>query len=276
MNGSAFVERTFQLTPRIGPWRERDLYARDLETWAAFEAAAHAGTVLSEALDAQLLDSITHARTALTQGDLAGLASQIRASEHWRLAPCFVGQTAFLDIEADGESVPTVVGVMDGDGLATFRRGANLDQLPERLSRSGIWVTYNGASYDLPILRAFFESLPGPVVHLDLKPIARRAGLTGGLKAIEDQLGLSRPQHLRGLKGLDAIRLWRHYGETQELAALRLLTEYNLYDAINLRSVLEWSQQRLAEMYCWHTARSPIFERGDVLYDLSQLLLALR
>ena len=35
-----FLPRTFQLTKGVGPWRERDLWARDIETWDDFEKAA--------------------------------------------------------------------------------------------------------------------------------------------------------------------------------------------------------------------------------------------
>ena len=71
------------------------------------------------------------------------------------------------------------------------------------------------------------------------------------------------------------FRLWREWNATRDVTALRLLTEYNLYDAINLRSVLEWTSWRVAERHAWAVTRQPIFERGEVLYDVSRLLLAL-
>ena len=91
---------------------------------------------------------------------------------------------------------------------------------------------------------------------------------------MEDSIGLSRPLHLRGVKGLDAIRLWREWIFNKELAALRLLVEYNLYDAINLRSVLEWTLWRVADLNTWNVKRETIFQRGEVLYDVSRLVLA--
>lgn len=270
-----FLQRTFQLTRGVGPWRERDLWARGFETWVAFEAAAARSTVMSERLDAELLSAIDRARVALAAKDLATLAGIVPPREHWRLYGHFVEQAAFFDIEADGDDRPTVVGVMDGEGIATFRRGASLDEVPARLAKSPIWVSFNGSVYDEPALRRAFERFPTPVVHLDLRFLIRHAKLRGGLKGVEDAIGLGRPPHLRGVKGLDAIRLWREWDVNGDARALRLLTEYNLYDAINLRSVLEWTLWRAAELNAWAVTREPIFERGDVLYDVSRLVLSL-
>lgn len=271
-----FAERTFQLTKGVGPWRERDLWARGLATWADFERAAAVGPVMSERLDRELLEAIGRARAALDAKDLAGLATLVSPKEHWRLYGHFADSAAFFDIEADGDEVPTVVGVMDREGVATFRRGHSLQQLPERLSRSPIWVTFNGSVFDVPTLeRAFEGAFPKPLVHLDLRFLIRHAKLKGGLKGVEEAIGMPRPTHLKGLRGLDAIRLWREWNDRRDLKALRILVEYNLYDAINLRSVLEWTLWRMAELQAWEVERSPIFERGDVLYDVSRLLLDL-
>jgi len=269
-----FLPRTFQLTSGVGPWREKDLWARELATWEDFERAAAQGVVMSARLDRDLLAAIDAARRALSDRDLAALAALLPAREHWRLYGHFPDAAAFFDIEADAEHSPTVVGVMDRAGLATFRRGHTLDQVPARLGASALWVSFNGGAYDVPALQRHFAAFPVPVAHVDLRFLIRRARLQGGLKAVERELGLGRPPHLEGVRGLDAIRLWREWTFNRELTALRLLVEYNLHDAINLRSVLEWTAWRLAEQYAWGVERGPIFQRGDVLYDLSRLVLA--
>jgi uncharacterized protein YprB with RNaseH-like and TPR domain len=274
-----FLERTFQLTKGVGPWRERDLWARELSNWADFEAAAAKDVVMNERLDRELLEAIARARAALQKRSLVELAALVPAREHWRLYGHFVDQAAFFDIEADGDEVPTVVGVMDREGVASFRRGHSLQQLPARLAKSPIWVTFNGSVFDVPTLqRAFGDELafPPPPVHLDLRFLIRHAKLKGGLKGVEETIGLGRPPHLKGVKGLDAIRLWREWNFNHDKSALRLLVEYNLYDAINLRSVLEWTLWRSAELNAWsNVEKRPIFERGDVLYDVSRLVLSL-
>lgn len=272
---AGFIERTFQLTSGVGGWRERDLWARGLATWADFEAAAKSGVVMSAKLDGPLLQKIAEARVALEARDLAALAKLVPIREHWRLYPAFVDQAAFFDIEADNENIPTVVGVMDTAGLASFRRHRTMHEVPARLAKSPIWVTFNGAVFDVPVLEQFFEGhFPKPAVHLDLRFLVRRTHLKGGLKGIEEALHLHRPPHLKGLKGFDAIRLWREFTFNGRLDALRILIEYNLLDAINLRSVLEWTMWRIAELSAWDIEKTPIFERGDVQYDLSRLVLA--
>lgn len=277
MRAPVVVERTFQLQSGVGPWRERDLWARGIADWSAFEAAVKQGgePVMSKRLDATTLERIKVARAALAEGDLPALATLIPKREHWRLYPHFPAEAAFLDLEADGDNQITVAGVLDAQGPATFRRGKSLLQLPERLGRSRLWVTFNGGTFDLPVLRAHFPQLGEPAVHVDLRFVARAVKLKGGgLKAIEEALGVPRPPHLKGINGFDAIRLWREYHHNREAKALQILTEYNLYDAVNLRTLLEWSINRAAELNTWDDwERQPVFERGEVLYDISRLLL---
>ena len=272
---TAPIVRTFQLSKGVGPWREKDLWARGILTWDDFERAARKAVVMSKRLDLETLRRIEEAREALKQGDLATLAGWIPTREHWRLYPHFAQRAAFFDLEADGENLITVGGVMDHAGVATFIRGKSLQQLPARLGQSAIWVTFNGLVFDVPVLKHHFVDLPKPTVHLDLKVVLRKTRQTGGLKEIEERLGLARPPHLKGLRGMDAIRLWREFNATRDVAALRFLVEYNLYDAINLRTLLDWAVNEISLTNVWGLDPLPVFGRGDVLYDLSQLVLAL-
>ena len=269
------IRRTFQLVPGIGPWREKDLWARGLETWDAVRSggAAALGTTVHDALCAAL----DRAEAALDAGDLAALVRMLPAREHWRLWPLIADEALFLDIEADGVGErhrPTVAGCLDADGLWSFVEGRNLDALPERLGRRRVWVTFNGAAFDIPVLRHAFPGLPRPVLHLDLKPLCRRIGLGGGLKSAEDRLGIARPPHLRGRSGMDAVLLWRAYHATGDVEALRFLVEYNLYDAFQLRAVADRAFNRAVERLHWPD-RLQLWDRGVVLYDLSKLLLSL-
>lgn len=269
------IVHTFQLSKGVGPWREKDLWARGILTWDDFEAAARKGQVMSKRLDVETLQRIEEARQALKEGALAKLAGWIPVREHWRLYPAFADQAAFFDLEADAETQITVGGVMDREGLATFIRGSTLNELPKRLAKSAIWVTFNGLVFDVPVLRHHFEDLARPTVHLDLKVVLRKTRQVGGLKDIEERLGLRRPPHLKGVRGMDAIRLWRELQINGNREALRFLVEYNLYDAINLRALLEWAVNEISLTNVWNLEPLPVFGRGDVLYDLSKLLLAL-
>ena len=217
------IRRTFQLISGIGPWREKDLWARGIESWDAMRIGG--ASELPRALHDELLARIDRAEAALDRGDLGKLVQLLPPREHWRLWPLVADEALCLDIEAEdaGERHrPTVIGCLDGETLVTFIRTRDLDRLPERLAARRVWVTFNGASFDLPVLRRTFPELACPVLHLDLKPLCRRIGLGGGLKSVEDRLGIARPPHLLGRSGMDAVRLWRTYQATGDIEHGRL------------------------------------------------------
>jgi uncharacterized protein len=270
------IERSFQLLPGIGPWRERDLWSRGLLDWNAFRAAPH----LSElpAKQAESLGArIAEAEAALAYRDLAHLAELFPTREHWRLYPAFLEEAVFLDIETDGARTlrPTVVSLFDRRGLHVFIQGRNLEELPEALQRSRLWVSFNGRCFDVPVLRKHFGDLPEPIVHLDLRFLCHRVGLRGGLKSVEQIVGISRPLHLRGIGGLEAVVLWRSWQANDEVAALRFLVEYNLYDAFQLRSLADSAYNLAVEQLAFDGERIPVWERGDLLYDVSRIVLGL-
>jgi uncharacterized protein YprB with RNaseH-like and TPR domain len=269
------IRRTFQLLSGIGPWREKDLWTRGIQFWDDFPADG-AGIGISEKVDRLARDRIDECRTALAGHDLSQLAKLLPPREHWRLYAEFAEEALFFDVEADGASAqqPSVVSVYDSSGLGVFLRGRNLEDLPARLSGRKLWVTFNGSCFDVPILRNYFETLQPPPVHLDLRFLAQRVGITGGLKDIEEQVGIARPPHLRGLNGWDAVGLWRTYQQEHAIEALRFLVEYNLYDAFQLRSLASILYNRAADRLACDE-RVEVFDRGELLYDVSKLLLAL-
>ena len=270
------IQRTFQLVPGIGPWRERDLWARGIQTWDDFPAEG-APVAVSSKVDAQARLQIARTRAALEARDLAQLGRLMPSREHWRCYPAFAPQAVFFDIEAEDprSPQPTVVSLFHAEGLEVFIQGRNLDELPKALSRWPLWVTYNGSCFDVPVLRTHFPELALPALHIDLRFLARRLEFRGGLKQLEDTLGVGRPPHLRGVNGYDAVLLWREYQLTGDVEALRFLTEYNLYDAIQLRSVMELMYNRAADRLACDIVPLQPFDRGEVLYDISRLLLEL-
>lgn len=270
------IEHSFQLLPGIGPWRERDLWSRGLLDWSAFRSAPHLSD-LSPRQNESLEARISEAEAALAYRDLSRLAELFPPREHWRLYPAFLGEAAFLDIETDSavNGRPTVVSVFDRHGLHVFIQGRNLEGLPEVLASSRLWVTFNGRCFDVPVLRRCFGDFPRPTVHLDLRFLCRRVGLRGGLKSVEQAVGIPRPWHLRGVGGWDAVLLWRTWRTDAELAALRLLVEYNLYDAFQLRALADSAYNLAVEQLAFDGERIAVWERGELLYDVSRLLLAL-
>jgi uncharacterized protein YprB with RNaseH-like and TPR domain len=114
--------------------------------------------------------------------------------------------------------------------------------------------------------------------------VLARLGHHGGLKAIERAiavLNLRRPPHLAAIDGWAACHLYRRarHGDRR---ALRLFAEYNLYDVINLRTLMAYAYNTLVSR---EAAEAPdlrdaapalvVPARGDGLYDISKILLAL-
>lgn len=66
----------------------------------------------------------------------------------------------------------------------------------------------------------------------------KRIGLKGGLKIIEQELGISRSDETCGITGFDAVRLW-HEHERGCDGALDTLLEYNREDIVNLETIVE-------------------------------------
>ena len=270
------LQRTFQHIPGVGPWREKDLRARGILRWEDFPAAG-TGLAISAKADPVARERIERAREALAGRDLATLAKLLPPREHWRLYPDFASEAVFFDIETDAavNPRPTVVSLFHADGMEVFIQGRNMEALPAAIGRRRLWVTFNGSCYDVPVLKAYFGEFPAPDAHIDLRFVCRRLGFGGGLKDIEEKLGIGRPPHLKGTNGWDAVLLWRAYQARADVEALRYLVEYNLYDSFQLRSLMETAFNRGVEALAVDVPKLPVFDRGDILYDVSKLLLEL-
>jgi uncharacterized protein len=273
------LQRTFQHIPGVGPFREKDLWAQGIRTWDDFPEAGTGAVTISRKADDVAREYIAKAREALARRDLRALAQLVPPREHWRLYPEFAQEAIFFDIETDGRErmVPTVVSLFDSAGLHVFIHGRNMDALPEAMAARRLWVSFNGTCFDAPVLRDYFgaERFPTPEAHVDLRFVTKRLRMSGGLKEIEDSLGVGRPPHLRGVNGWDAVLLWRAYRARGDVEALRFLVEYNLYDAFQLRTLMDVAYNRGADELNLDVPRLPVFDRGDVLYDVSKIILEL-
>ncbi|WP_176065265.1 ribonuclease H-like domain-containing protein [Anaeromyxobacter diazotrophicus] len=263
---------TFQLTPGIGPYRERQLWAAGVRSWDGFPAAPE--VALSARLDGRVREAIAAARAALEGGDVGALAALMPARERWRLYRTFEADAAFLDIETDGGDLVTAVGVLDRDGPRVFLRDKDLDDFPDATRAWKVLVTFNGASFDVPILERAFPGWRAPRAHVDLRHLWGRLGHQGGLKLLEQETGVGRPGHLAGVDGMEAVRLWRRH-RAGDREALRRLAEYNLYDTVNLKALMALGYNRMLERFELPGEPVAPWERGEVLYDVTKRLLAI-
>ncbi len=239
--------RTFVHLPGVGPRTERRLWRAGVQTWFDFLDRGSAG-IMGPAREAEAQGAL---RQDLDRADdPAWLARRFPPAEHWRLFRHFQDRAVYLDIEttggAGGVDDITVIGIYDGREVQTFIDGRDLDLFEDPLWGRAVIVTFNGARFDLPFIRRRFRHVRFPPIHLDLMFLLRRCGVRGSLKKIEVQMGLRRPDAVRGLDGWDAVRLWQRH-LAGEAGALDLLVQYNAQDIINLRPLAEWAATRLKE-----------------------------
>jgi hypothetical protein len=266
------IRSTFQLAPGIGPYRERQLWAMGMRRWDDLPPAP--AEVLSEKLDLRIRGAVARARDALLAGDAAALARMVPDRERWRFLPTYGDRAGYLDVEAAGDEL-TVIGILDAAGPAIFLAGRDLEAFPARAADWPMLVTFNGGSFDLPILRRAFPAWKPPPIHVDLRHLWARLGMRCGLKELEEKVGLARPDALRGVDGNEAISLWRRH-LAGDRAALGLLATYNLYDAVGLRTLFALGYNRLLEKLRMPGEPVPVSWRGDVLYDVTRIALALQ
>jgi uncharacterized protein YprB with RNaseH-like and TPR domain len=133
---------------------------------------------------------------------------------------------AYLDIETTFDGAISVVGIYRPD-LGTIQLvGGGVQDLALFESLEGVRtiVTFNGSTFDLPVIRRrMYVDLKRDFDHCDLMYICRRKGLRGGLKRVETMLGIGRAT--AGITGWDAPRLWRRYEAIGDRVALRTLLD---------------------------------------------------
>ena len=280
------LQSTFQLARGVGPAAERRLWRAGVACWGDLDGAAAAA--VSRRAAPSLAAAVETAARALERGDAARLAGLLPAAERWRLLGTFSDDAVYLDIETGdedwGREGISAIGLCDREGPRLLLAGRDLEHFPALARDWTLLVTFNGSSFDVPILRRAFPGWTPPAAHVDLRHALARLGHRGGLKAIEDELddlALARPSHLRGVDGWAACGLWRR-GREGDRRALRLFCEYNLYDVVNLRTLAAYAYNALAAAEIasapalrTHVATLLVPRRGDVLYDVSKILLAL-
>lgn len=149
----------------------------------------------------------------------------------------------YLDIETTGlypdSHDITVIGIFFDDCqgervVQLVGEQATRDNLLTSLQGAGTIFTYNGSRFDLPFIQGRLGvDLAGRFDHWDLMFDCHKNNLYGGLKKVESMLGICR--EIKGVDGMEAVRLWWRYCKANDSEALKTLLDYNREDLVNLK-----------------------------------------
>ncbi|HLC66350.1 MAG TPA: ribonuclease H-like domain-containing protein, partial [Candidatus Nanoarchaeia archaeon] len=240
------LTESFILLDRVGSKSEQRVWEAGIQNWDHFRQARHVPGIssLRKGFYDRQLDRSEQAHRAQ---DIRFFASVLPMSQQWRLWEHFKDEAVFLDIETSGYyGDVTVVGLYDGYETKSMVRGITFDRalLKEELRKYKLLVTFNGRSFDVPVLQRYFKDIVPDIPHIDLRHVCAKIGLHGGLKHIERELGISRPTAVANFTGEDAVYLWQQWKATGDREYLEKLVQYNEEDIVNLKPVMEYCYKR--------------------------------
>jgi uncharacterized protein YprB with RNaseH-like and TPR domain len=231
------IRNSFVFLERISHATEKRIWNSGITDWNAFlESKSVPG--LSPVRKSYYDKCINEAKQHLNEHNSHYFHGKLPKSEAWRLYDHFSDNCLFLDIETTGYYGDiTVIGMYDGNNVMTLvkNQSLNKDTLKDILSRYKMLVTFNGLSFDVPVINKYFNGVVPDIPHLDLRFPLAKLGYRGGLKVIEENLGIKRSEATTGLSGEDAVHLWHDYIRNGNTDALNLLVEYNTEDILNLK-----------------------------------------
>ena len=242
------LKSTFQHIKGISKKREKDYWDKGILTWDIYKKT------LGEQLplfDKNVKDyTLSETEQAYAMNDMQFFGEHLSPAEYYRIALEYPHEVLFLDIETTGLSLYydkiTIVGWSLNNQYGVYQAGGDASLLKTALSVAKVIVTFNGTMFDLKFLRKHFKSLVVPPIHLDLRYFAKRVGLTGGQKLIEQTLGFNRLADIKDMLGEAAPILWHKYRRGDK-KALRRLIEYNHADVEGMKTILDESILRFFE-----------------------------
>jgi len=244
---------SFIFLPGVGPVTERRWWQEGLFDWQCFlDRPSVAG--LSEHRKVWYDETLREAQSLTEKGHFHMFGSRLPRREHWRLYDTCRSRAGYLDIETTGTSPEsgevTVVGFHREGKTTSLVLGENLtaEGLQTELDHCDLLVTFFGSVFDVPYLCATFPGLRFPPFHFDLCFAARRLALRGGLKHIEQEMGIERSPAIRGLDGWDAVRLWFRWCRGDTIARDTLLS-YNRADTENLALLADRFYEDMASRF---------------------------
>ncbi len=245
------IKSSFVFLPKIKAAKEKAIWKQGIKIWDDFLKADMIKGI-SKSSKKAYDKLIILAKKALIDEDSSYFAKKLPSTETWRIYEYFKEDAIFLDIETSNasksKSYLTVVGLFNGIDTKIMVKDVNLDiaVLRKELKNYKIMLTFNGSSFDLPYLNKAYPGLLPNVPHIDIRTLAGKAGLRGGLKEIEKELGIKRDYiDVEKIFSGDPIKLWKMYKGSGDRHYLELLVRYNEEDVINLKKIAEYSISKL-------------------------------
>lgn len=214
------INQTFVHCSGIGPKTEQKLKDIGFNTWQDCINNA-SGLPFQEKKREEFVDQLICSQKALDDSDIEYLVSALPSKEHWRLLGTYFDKTTFFDIETTGlssyDSLITVIVAFKDNQLYTFLFQENLDDFLNLVEESELLVAFNGNSFDIPFIENAFNIPEIGCPFIDLRWICYHEGYKGGLKSIEKEFYIKRPQNIESIDGFEAVSLffdWQN-GDTQ-------------------------------------------------------------
>ncbi len=232
------LKNTFCHLKNIGSKKENMFWHQNIFSWDDLLKRVDPDFNHSHRLPSNLKNELENSIQEYANGNAKYFASRLSPGEIWRLFTDFRYNTAYVDIETTGLYAPeiTTIAIYDGRNIKYYVNGKNLDQFPEDILHYDLLVTYNGKTFDIPIIETFFR-MKLDRAHIDLRYVLKSLGYSGGLKSCEKQLGISRGD-LDGVDGYFAVLLWDDYCKNKNIKALETLLSYNIEDVVNLEKLM--------------------------------------
>ncbi len=220
------IDHTFLHCSGIGPKTEKRLKSLGFLSWNDCLQKPDDLPFKSQKRE-KFIQQLQNSQTALQSNDIPYLVSHLPIREHWRILGEYFTQATFFDIETTGlssyDSFTTVIVAYYKNKLYTFSYGENIDDFLNLVDNSELLVAFNGNSFDIPFLEQSFNIPDIGCPYIDLRWICYYCGYTGGLKLIERQLGIKRPEEIGDVEGYEAVQLFYDWQDGNKKSRSKLI-----------------------------------------------------
>src|SRR3989344_1330281 len=237
------IKNSFIFLKGISSRKEQNLWKSGIKNWDDFLEKDKIKSISKEKKEIYN-NEILNAKKLLL-GENNEFILKFPSNENWRLYEYFKNECIYLDIEI-GKNYKDIIliGLFDRINTKTMVKNYNLykENFLNEIKNYKLIISYNGSALDIPAIEKYF-GIKINIPHIDLKHSCQRLGLKNGLKEIERNLGIKRPENLYG-RPYNAYKAFLASGDKEYL---ELLIKYNEEDIINLKPIMEYCYNKLKE-----------------------------